>query len=122
VTFNALICFDNGSTGVLLANWRTGTRLLKFEFHALGASAYVDADGDGAVWTDNQAAPNFSANFESFADSTDFCVTQGFLAEDRAFIDAVRSGVDPHNSLSDAVMSMRLADSIYSSAINPPGR
>jgi predicted dehydrogenase len=117
VTFNALICFENGATGVLLANWRTGARRLKFEFHSCGASAYVDADGDGSVWVDNQPEADFKADYESIVGGAEFYVNQGFLAENRAFVDAVKSGDPPHNSLSDAVKTMKLADRVYASAM-----
>jgi len=119
VTFNALIRFENDAVGVLLANWRTGKRMLKFEFHACGASAYVDADGDGAVWTDNGSTPDFSGDYEDVAGSSEFFVAQGFLAENRAFIDAVRAGKSPHNSIGDAVRTMQLADRIYRCATKP---
>jgi predicted dehydrogenase len=118
VSFNALIRFANDSVGVLLANWRTGKRTLKFEFHSYGASAFVDADGGGAVWTDNKTEPDLRADFEEYAGGTDSYVSQGFLAENREFVDAVRAGREPHNNLGDAVKTMQLADRIYDSAIN----
>lgn len=117
-TFNALIHFDNDAVGVLLANWRTGKRTLKFEFHAYGASAFVDADGAGRVWTDNKSEPDLSTTHTDYAGSAESYIAQGFLAENRAFIDGVKSGQNPHNSLEDAVRTMQLADRIYDSAIN----
>ena len=118
VSFNSLVTFANGAIGVLLANWRTGKRTLKFEFHAAGASAFVDADGLGEVWTDNRAAPDMSATHTDYAASTADYVAQGFLAENRAFIRAVRDRRPLHNSLQDAVKTMKLADAIEASAIN----
>jgi predicted dehydrogenase len=120
VSFNALVLFENDVVGVLLANWRTGKRTLRFEFHCGGASAFVDADGIGTVWSDNKARPDVDAHFEAHAGSAEFYISQGFLAENRAFIDAVRSGINPHNCFQDAVESMRLADRLYECAINSP--
>jgi predicted dehydrogenase len=117
-SFNAIVQFVTGAVGILLANWRTGKRTLKFEFHSLGASAFVDADGDGLVWTDNRTAPDFRASCTEFAGSADAYIAQGFLAENRAFIDGVKDNRSPHNSLSDAVKTMELVDRIYASAIN----
>ena len=118
VTFNALIYFENDAVGVLLANWRTGKRALKFEFHSCGASAFIDADGDGTVWSDNKPTPDFDDAYADVAGSAEFFIAQGFLAENRAFIDAVRAGKSPHNSIEDAVKTMQLADRIFESAIN----
>lgn len=116
-SFNALVTFDNGATGVLMANWRTGRRFLKFEFHAPGASAYIDADGPGTVWTDNQDEPCLSTTHTEVAGSDEMYLAQGFCAENRAFIDAVKEGRELHNNLADAVKTMDLVDQIYAQAI-----
>ena len=118
VSFNALVYFENGVVGILLANWRTGKRFLKFEFHSYGASAFVDADGEAKVWADNGDEPIFNTTCSEFAKSGDTYITQGFRAENRAFIDAVKSGTQPHNNLQDAVKTMQLVDMIYKNAIN----
>ena len=118
MSFNALVHFANDAVGILHVNWRTGTRSLKFEFHTAGASAYVDADGVGEVWTDADAAPTLRTTQTEFAGSEKTHLTQGFWHESRAFIDAVKSGTMPHTSLQDAVKSMELVDLIYANAIN----
>ena len=118
VSFNSLVHFENDSVGVLLVNWRTGRRVFRFEFHACGASAYVDADGVGTVWRDNRAEPDFSSSYQEYVGCSEPWEHQGFLAENRAFIDAVREGEQVHNSLQDAVKTMALADMIYQNAIN----
>jgi hypothetical protein len=118
VSFNSLVHFENGSVGVLLVNWRTGRRVFRFEFHSCGASAYADADGEGSVWRDNRSEPDFSSTYREYAGSGEVWDHQGFLAENRAFIDAVKTGEQAHNSLQDAVKTMALADMIYQNAIN----
>ncbi len=110
--------FSNGALGVLLANWRTGKRTLKFEFHAAGASAFVDADGIGEVWCDNRPTPDLHTTHVECAGSSAPHVAQGFLAENRAFVRAVRERKPLHNSLQDAVRTMELADAIHAAAIN----
>lgn len=117
-SFNAIVHFENDAVGVLLANWRVGRRFFKCEFHACGSSAFADADGRGDVWGDNNEAPTVSLSHVEAAGSEETHRSQGFLAENRAFVDAVRTGVPPHNSLQDAVETMRLADAIYANAIN----
>jgi predicted dehydrogenase len=118
VSFNALVVFKNGAVGVLLANWRTGKRTLRFEFHSLGASAFVDADGRGEVFVNNAQEPILSTTATEYVSSEETHVVQGFLAENRAFINAVKTGRPLHNGLEDAVKTMELADMIYACAIN----
>jgi predicted dehydrogenase len=115
-SYNALVQFENDAVGVLLAHWRTGRRLFRCEFHAAGAVAFADADSDGAVWLDDNDEPALRSTCREAAGSDEKHIAQGFLAENRAFIDAVRKGQSPHNSLPDAVKTMRLADQIYRAA------
>ena len=117
-SFNSIVYFENGAVGVLLANWRTGRRFLKFEFHTCGASAFMDADGEGKVWVDNKEEPLLSTTHAEEAGSEESYIAQGFYAENRAFIDAVKQGTQPHNNLQDSVKSMQLCDMIYANAIN----
>ncbi|OGV77087.1 MAG: hypothetical protein A3K19_30690 [Lentisphaerae bacterium RIFOXYB12_FULL_65_16] len=118
MSFNALIYFDNDAVGILHANWRTGKRSLKFEFHAAGASSYIDADGVGEVWVKDGKTPVFQKSNVEFAGSDKAYANQGFREENRAFIDAVKSKTQLHNNLQDAVKSMELVDLIYANAIN----
>jgi virulence factor len=116
---NALVRFKNGISGVLLINWRAGKRFLKFEFHSKNSSAFVDTDGEAKVWTDNADAPIFSSTCSEFSSSDDFNLTNGIIAEDRAFINAVKSGKTLHNTITDAVKTMELVDYIYLKAQLP---
>jgi virulence factor len=118
VSFNAIVHFENNCIGILLANWRTGRRFFKFEFHSYGASAYLDIDGEGKVWVENGNDPSFATTFTKEAGSDATHIVQGFYGETRAFIDAVKSGRQLHNNLQDAVKTMRLADQIFAGAIN----
>jgi len=118
VSFNSLVTFENGTVGVLLANWRTGRRTFRFEFHAAGATAFAEIDGEGKVWIDNNREASFSADYAEYARSEEDFVNQGFLAESRAFLDAVKAGKQLHNNLRDAVQTMELADLIFEKAIN----
>ena len=118
VSFNSLVCFENGAVGILLANWRTGRRLFKFEFHSYGASGYADIDGEGKVWVDNGDQPVLTTNFSQEAGSDAVHIAQGFCAQSRAFIDAVKSGKQLHNNLQDSVKTMKLGDMIFENVIN----
>jgi len=118
VSFNALVHFENDCIGILLVNWRTGRRFFKFEFHSRGASAYADIDGEGKVWVENGNDPVLATTHTGEVGTDQGHVVQGFQAESRAFIDAVKSGRQCHNNLQDAVKSMQLADAILANAIN----
>ena len=118
VTFNALVAFDSGATGIVLANWRTGKRRLALELHAPGCSAFADADGAGELFADNKAEPVWRLDHAEVAGSQAMHVHQGFLGQARAFLEAVRTRRPVHNDLADAVQTMRLCEAIYAQAIN----
>lgn len=116
VRFLALVEFKNNVVGVLQANWRTGRRFFKFEFHGIGAMAFVDINGEGAVYADNADQPVLRQTAAEAAATDKEHIEQGFYAENRAFIDAVKSGRPVHNDLADGAKSMELADMIYAAA------
>ena len=115
VSFNSLVYFENGCVGLLLANWRSGRRILNMEFHAAGACGMAQIDGQGRVWKDDGAEPVLEGSYQD-AGAEDY-VNQGFLAENRAFIDAVKAGEPVLNSIADAAHTMALVDRIYHSTI-----
>ena len=114
--FQALVTFRNGVVAAIDADWASGRRFFKFEFHAAGACAYVDIDGAGSVWEENNEKPVFEKTYDKVVNSGDSIDHAGFFAENLAFIKAVRAGRTPHNSLEDAVKTMQLADMIYQNA------
>lgn len=118
VAFNALIQFSNGAMGILTTNWRSGGRFFKFEFHGYGSVGFADIEGESTVWANDGVEPVHRSNSVESAESDQMHHTQGFKAESRAFLDAVKSGTPPHNDLQDAVKSMELVDMIYRNAIN----
>jgi len=107
----ALVEFDNGVTGVLLTNWYSGKRLLAMEFHAEGALALADADGVSEISVNNKITQTFT-NAEA-ANSGDMIDVQGHRAENRAFIDGVKSDRSPHNNITDALKTWDLVEQIY---------
>ena len=116
--FNAIITFSSGATGILLTNWRTGGRRLTMEMHSTGCSAFVNADGLAEIFANNKPNPVLSMTHTKAAGSDSNYVHQGFKAQARAFIDAVKSRRSPHNSIGDAVKTMRLVDMIFKNTIN----
>ncbi len=114
--FQALVLFENGVVAGIDADWASGRRFFKFEFHTPAACAYVNIDGRGTVWKNNQEKPVFDNTCIGLVDSDDILDHGGFLQENQAFIKAVRTGCPPHNRLEDAVKSMQLIDIIYANA------
>lgn len=113
-SFNALIEFENGCIGILLANWAAGKRVHTFEMHGIGVSAFAnpDADGEGIVYADDgrfimRMTPQDAARSEQHHK------LYGFYDENRHFIECIKSGAMPQTHFGDAVKTMELIDAIY---------
>jgi virulence factor len=115
-SFTALVEFENGAVGVLLANWRTGGRVHQFELHAAGASAFIDPD-DKAVFHLNNELNAEIITADEAADSELKYHSYGFFGENRHFIDCLKAGTEPESSFRDSVRTMELVDLIYASSI-----
>ena len=131
----AAVCgFDNGVTGVIKGNYKTGGRVHKFEIHGAGVSAYVSLGfgtaGCEATILSHEGKVQYSLAARGTADESivhldgkqlaggeEFHRYYGFYHEDRHFIDCVRSGEEPETSIADAVKSMRFAEMIAAAAI-----
>ncbi len=115
VSFNALVEFDNGCLGILLANWRCGARVHQFEMHAAGISAFCNPNYDAAIHVDGE---EFTERLDSkeVAGSEEFYKFYGFYDQSRHFIDCVKSGQQPSSSFQDATQTMELVDMIYRDA------
>jgi len=116
--FTAVVQFDNGVEAVLLANWRSGRRVFKFEFHGFGGLGFADIDGEGCVYEKGAAEPIWKSDFTTEAGSDKEHDHQGFYAENREFIDAVKTGKPSHHCLEDAVKTMALADAIHAASMS----
>jgi virulence factor len=110
--FNALVNFESGAAGILMANWRVGGRIHQFEMHAEGISAYVNPNTYAEIYVEGADKPR-KITAQKAAGSDEFRVFYGFEAENRAFIDAIKTGQQPETCLCDAVKTMELVDSIY---------
>lgn len=114
-SFTAMVEFDSGAIGVLLANWQTGGRVHTFELHAAGASAFIDPDDKAILHLDNQlAAEVITAN--QAAGREEKYHSYGFFGENRHFVDCIKSGQLPETHFGDAVKTMELVDMIYASS------
>jgi predicted dehydrogenase len=101
--FGALIQFENGCVGHLIANMTAGARLERYELHGAGISVYLEGVSRGQVVEDDAVTELTVAR-----DST--------LEQDRFFLDCVRDGrpiAAPACDLHGAVATMELAARIF---------
>lgn len=132
--WNGVCRFDNGVTGILKANYKTGGRIHRFEIHGPGMSAYINlgfgASACDAVILAHEGGMQYSlaargASEENtvqldgmaLAGSQEFYRYYGFYQEDRHFIDCVRTGTQPETSIEDALRTMKLVDLFLSNVI-----
>jgi len=133
-SWNGVCRFDNGVTGIIKGNYRTGGRVHKFEIHGPGVSAYIDLGFGGAscsaVVLAHEGEMRYSLAARGAAEqgilrldgmelagSKEFHKYYGFYQEDRHFINCVRAGTQPETSIQDAVKSVRLLDMLLSNTI-----
>ena len=126
--------FDNGVTGIIKANYKTGGRVHKFEVHGPGVSAYIDLGFGKASCSAQLLAHEGQEQYSlaargtakegvleldgmALAGSKEFYRYYGFYQEDRHFIDCVRAQTQPETNIEDAVKSMRLAHMFTSNLI-----
>lgn len=132
--WNSVCRFDNGVTGIVKANYKTGGRVHQFQIHGPGVSAFVNlglgAPGADAILLTHRGEVRYSLAARGaddqgvleldgmeLAGSQEFYKYYGFYFEDRHFIDCIRAGVEPETSIQDAVKSMAMMERIAQSVI-----
>ncbi|HOE97270.1 MAG TPA: Gfo/Idh/MocA family oxidoreductase [Candidatus Sumerlaeota bacterium] len=117
--FTATVRFSNGCLGFLFGNWNCGAYRFAVEMHANRTSAFVeinkralyheDGNQEGEVWETRDVAG-----------SDDMLDYAGFRAENRHFIDCIKSGRQPDSHFGDAAKSMELVEKIHRAARPEP--
>ncbi len=115
-SFTALVEFESGAVGVLLANWQTGAREHTFEMHAAGISCFIDGNGKILINRDNERWAE-AYTVQEIAGSEDNRIFYGFFHQSRHFVDCIKSGQEPETCFRDASKTMELVDRIYQSSI-----
>jgi phosphoglycerate dehydrogenase-like enzyme/predicted dehydrogenase len=100
--FTAIMRWHDGAQGVFLCNNNAGSRREEYAFHGFGETHTVD---DTGVVTDKNNVTT-RTSFPAIGD--------GIVAEHDAFLQSVRSGVEPRHSISAIAPSMFLAELIES--------
>jgi predicted dehydrogenase len=114
--FNALLKFESGACGFLQTNWTVGKRFHTFEMHADGISAFVNPDDRALVYADNNEEPTVLTTQQA-AGSDESRVYLGFEAENRHFVDSIKTRREPLTCFADAVRTMELVERIYRAQI-----
>jgi virulence factor len=110
-SYAAIIDFDTGCSGILLASRRSGTRHHHFEFHGGDVAVYSDDQHRAELFTGESATPTVLLGRDlarSMADHHLF----GFFGENRHFIESIQNSIEPVTNFADAVKTMRLAEQI----------
>ena len=121
---SALIRFDNGNTGVLMAARNAGTWSEKLDAYGDGITATISAPDRVAITRNNETTVReMSAESFGWATATQ---TFGFAAAVHHFLDRVRDRQEPLTSGAEAAKTQVLLDRILSAAGLPteeqPGR
>lgn len=133
-SWNAVIGFDNGVTGIVKANYKAGGRIHTFEIHGPGASAFINL-GFGPVMAKaeilvHSGNPMYSAASQGvqkqerivldgieLAGSDQFHRFYGFYQEDKAFLESVRTRTQPLCDISEGVKSIKLVEMLAANII-----
>jgi phosphoglycerate dehydrogenase-like enzyme/predicted dehydrogenase len=99
-TFSAIMRWRDGAQGVFLCNNNAGSRREEYVFHGQGESYRVDGNG----LTIERNGTSTKVSLPSIGD--------GFGAEHAAFVQAIRTGVEPLHSLAAIAPSLFLAELI----------
>jgi len=136
--WNAIARFDNGVTGIIRANYRTGGRVHGLEIHGPGASAFIDL-GMGGMSCAAEILIHGGKGTHSLASagpgktqrvsldgvalareqygSDGFHVFYGYLQEDIDFIESIQRGRQPLATIDEAVKAMEFVDLLLSNPI-----
>jgi predicted dehydrogenase len=116
-SFTALVEFESGAVGVLLANWQTGGRVHSFEIHSPGASAFINPDVEAVLNLNGGTGTETITTQEAAGGRTENYHYYGFFGENRHFVDCLKAKKLPETHFGDAVKTMELVDLIYASNI-----
>jgi predicted dehydrogenase len=117
VKFNALLRFDNGTSGFFSANWNSGRRHLDLAIHGQNCCAIIDIEKQGTYY-DPENPDGITITAEEAAGSEKNFRVLGFFDEGREFLDAVRAG-DPEatrSSFRKSVRTMEVVEKILGNA------
>jgi len=107
--YNALVRFDTGAVGIVSGNRAAGGRVLRFDVHGNGISAYIAMPESAQVWVDRQREPLVltGADLVGSTNEEDY---EGTLAVHRHFVDCIEKNQEPQISFQQCLGTMRLVE------------
>ena len=133
--WNGVVRFDNGVTGTVRANYKTGGRVHRLDVHAPGASAYIDlgmgeeiACSATILTHEGEARYSLAAAGAAaekvqrldgleLAGSKQFHRFYGYYQEDRHFLDCVQGKGKPDPDIGDAARTIELVELLLANRI-----
>ncbi|MEQ7005771.1 Gfo/Idh/MocA family oxidoreductase [Actinopolymorpha sp. B17G11] len=113
----ATLHFDNGSTGLLVANWASGRRIFRVEMHAPEIACDADPEGQAHLYADGDTAGT-TYDSRAVAGSESLHIYGGFQAKNREFVDSLLAGKELTSSpFRDALKTMQVAEKILAQAL-----
>ena len=112
----AQMTFENGTVGHLMNNWTSGKRIFAVEMHAPGVYIEAEHETGGRLYADGSLAPT-AYDAAGCAGSDEFHVLTGVKAAARDFVNACLYGGRPMCDFSDAVKTMKVAETILAKAL-----
>jgi len=113
--FAAVIRFDSGAVGVLVASRTAGSRYERFEVHGKGISAYIRAPEGAEIHRQGEILEIVTD--KKLTGTTDRRITYGYLDETRHFISCILNDETPLTNFTDAARTMDLVERIERFAV-----
>jgi len=108
----ALMRFENGVIGTLMANYSMGGRANTFELHGREISAFVDIDKSAVIYINGLTQAPTVLDAKTFTGSSEFIDLYGLRAQARHFVESILAGGKPMPDFEDALKTMELVERI----------
>ena len=117
VKYNALMQFENGTSGFFSATWNSGRRHLMAHMHGQNCCAIIDLESEGTYY-DPDHPEGITLTAAEAAGSDEPFRMLGFYDENREFLDAVRAGDSSRtqSSFQKSVRTMEVVERILRGA------
>lgn len=133
-SWNSVVRFENGVTGIIKANYQTGGRIHNFEIHGPEASAYINLGFGGAACEAKilfargkgtySLASAGSGNEKikkldglKIAGNDKYYRYYGFYQEDKEFVESVKSNKTPLVDIKEAAETMHFVEKLKSNLL-----
>lgn len=113
--FAAMLRFDIGAAGILMASRTAGSRYERFEVHGKGISAYIRAPELSEIHRQGEEIEVVTD--ERLTGTTDRRITYGYRDETLHFINCIVKDETPLTNFSDAARTMDLVERIECFAV-----